>query len=64
MGAKERGDGLLINPFALLPVPLGDEKMLDMSQDDVVDRSEFRSTPLWISYCEHAFSGTLKSART
>ena len=60
LGAEERGDGLLIEALASLPLPLGNAKMLDMSNADVVERNEFRSTPLWISYCERAFFGRLE----
>eukprot|EP00974_Lingulodinium_polyedra_P104108 10076481-Lingulodinium_polyedra.AAC.1 len=47
LGAEERGDGMLIEALASLPLPLGDANMLDMSNADVAERNEFRPTPFW-----------------
>ena len=61
MGADETGEGKLIEMLA--NVESNSVNQLDMSQVDVVDRTNFRHTTLYKSYCERIFQRLLDNAK-
>ena len=61
LGAEPTGKGKLVTVVA--EVSRDTPVHLNLSGVDVVDRNEFRETPLWASYCEHIFDLLIQRAK-